>query len=41
MKKLIRSYLPDSDSLRRNRWLAPFADSLGPDRDREATCYCG
>lgn len=32
MRKLIRSYLPDSDSLRRNRWLAPFADSLGHPR---------
>lgn len=32
MKKLIRSHLPDSDSLRRNRWLAPFADRLGHPR---------
>ena len=32
MKKIIRSYLPDTESLRRNRWLAPFADTLGHPR---------
>lgn len=32
MKKLIRSHLPDSESLRRNRLFAPFADWLGHPR---------
>jgi len=28
MRKLIRSYLPDDQAIRSNRWLAPFADTL-------------
>lgn len=32
MKKLIRKHLPDTASLRRNRWFAPFADWLGHPR---------
>lgn len=32
MRKLIRNHLPDRASLRRNRWLAPFADRLGHPR---------
>jgi uncharacterized protein (DUF2062 family) len=32
MKKLLRKYIPDTASLRRNPWLAPFADWLGHPR---------
>ncbi len=32
MKKIFRKYIPDTASLRRNRWLAPFAGTLGHPR---------
>lgn len=32
MRKIFRKYIPDAANLRRNRWLAPFADSLGHPR---------
>jgi uncharacterized protein (DUF2062 family) len=32
MKKLFRKYIPDTEMLRNNRWLAPFATWLGHPR---------
>lgn len=32
MKKIFRKYIPDTETLRGNRWLAPFADWLGHPR---------